>query len=190
MLDAPNSDITNTTVNVGTVVHDEATVAKAAGTPAAVPAPTGTVTFTLYDNGTCNGNVLATDANKPLNGSGVATSATFTTPATAGTFSYRAHYNGDANYPAHDAACEPFSDEDDADGPHRPDADDLQRRPERDGGGAGPGQLLGERRQDRPGHQPGRVLLLLEDHDHGAEPGRDGHAVEHEHEQRRRCSGS
>ena len=39
-------------------------------------------------------------------------------------------------------------------------------------------------RQDRPEHQPGRVLLLLEDHDDGAEPGRDGHAVEHEHEQR------
>jgi hypothetical protein len=109
VLDAQNSEITNTTVNAGTVVHDEATVAKAAGTPAAVPAPSGTVTFTLYDNGTCNGNVLATDTNKPLNGSGVATSATFTTPQTAGNFSYRAHYNGDANYPAHDAPCEPFS---------------------------------------------------------------------------------
>jgi hypothetical protein len=108
--DAANNDITNTTVNAGTVVHDEATVAKTAGTPAGVPAPTGSVTFTLYDNGTCNGNVLATDANKALNASGTATSATFTTPAaTAGTFSYRAHYNGDANYPAKDAACEPFS---------------------------------------------------------------------------------
>jgi hypothetical protein len=73
-----------------------------------VPAPTGTVTFTLYNNGTCNGTVVATDANKPLNGSGVATSVTFTTPDAGGTFSYRAHYNGDPNYPAHDAACEPF----------------------------------------------------------------------------------
>jgi hypothetical protein len=107
--DAANADITNKTVPVGTVVHDEATVAKTANTPAGVPAPTGTVSFTLYDNGTCNGNVVATDANKPLNGSGVATSATFTTPATGGSFSYRAHYNGDANYPAHDAACEPFN---------------------------------------------------------------------------------
>jgi hypothetical protein len=108
--DAANNDITNTTVNAGSVVHDEASVAKTAGTPAGVPAPTGNVTFTLYDNGTCNGNVLATDANKALNASGTATSATFTTPAaTAGTFSYRAHYNGDANYPAKDAACEPFS---------------------------------------------------------------------------------
>src|SRR4029078_4894079 len=63
--DAQNNDITNTTVNAGSVVHDEATVAKAAGTPASVPAPTGTVTFTLYDNGTCNRTRVATAANKP-----------------------------------------------------------------------------------------------------------------------------
>jgi hypothetical protein len=105
--DANNADITGQTVTPGTVVHDEADVTKAAGTPAAVPAPTGTVNFTLFDNGTCDGNVVATDSNEPLNGSGVANSATFTT--TAGTFSYLAHYNGDANYPAHDASCEPFT---------------------------------------------------------------------------------
>jgi hypothetical protein len=108
--DASGTDITgSTTVAAGTVVHDEATVARTAGTPAGVPDPTGTVTFTLYDNGTCNGNVLATDPNKPLV-SGTATSVTFTVPATGGSFSYKAHYNGDANYPAHDAtACEPFA---------------------------------------------------------------------------------
>jgi len=106
--DAANSDVTNQTVPSGTVVHDEATVAKTANTPAAAPAPTGTVTFTLYDNGTCNGSVVATDANKALNASGVATSATFTTPTAGGVFSYLAHYSGDANYPAHDAPCEPF----------------------------------------------------------------------------------
>jgi hypothetical protein len=106
--DAANADVTNQTVPSGTVVHDEATVAKAPNTPAAAPAPTGTVTFTLYSTATCNGAVVATDANKPLNASGVATSVTFTTPNAGGVFSYRAHYNGDANYPAHDAACEPF----------------------------------------------------------------------------------
>jgi hypothetical protein len=107
--DAANNDVTNETVGPGTVVHDEATVAKAAGTPAAVPNPTGTVTFTLYASGTCTGTVVATDANKPLNASGLATSANFTTPSTGGSFSYLAHYNGDANYPARDAACEPFT---------------------------------------------------------------------------------
>jgi hypothetical protein len=105
--DAANADITGQTVTGGTVVHDEATVAKAAGTPAAVPDPTGTVDFTLFDNGSCNGNVLATDPGKPLV-AGTASSATFTTPAN-GSFSYLAHYNGDANYPAHDGPCEPFT---------------------------------------------------------------------------------
>src|SRR4029079_19117787 len=50
---AANADVTNTTVPAGTVVHDEATVGKTVGTPAAVAAPTGTVTFTLYASGTC-----------------------------------------------------------------------------------------------------------------------------------------
>jgi hypothetical protein len=104
-----HQDITNTAVQGGTVVHDQATVGKSAGTPAGSPAPTGSVTFTLYDNGTCNGTVLATSANVALNGSGVAESATFTTPNAAGNFSYSAHYNGDSNYPAANAACEPFS---------------------------------------------------------------------------------
>ena len=38
---AAHQDITGTTVPAGTVVHDQATVAKAAGTPAGAPAPTG-----------------------------------------------------------------------------------------------------------------------------------------------------
>ena len=107
--DAQGNDVTNGTVTAGAVVHDEATVTKTAGTPASVPAPTGTVTFTLYGSGSCTGTVVATDANKPLNGSGVATSADFTTPTAGGSFSYLAHYNGDANYPAKNAACEPFT---------------------------------------------------------------------------------
>jgi hypothetical protein len=40
--------------------------------------------------------------------SGVATSKPFTTPSTAGSFSYLAHYNGDKNYAPKDAGCEPF----------------------------------------------------------------------------------
>jgi hypothetical protein len=108
--DANGNDLTgNNQVTPGTVVHDEATVSKTAGTPAAVPAPTGTVNFTLFNGLSCNGTVVATDPNKPLNASGLAMSVTFTTPAAGGQFSYLAHYNGDANYPQHDAACEPFT---------------------------------------------------------------------------------
>ena len=107
VLDASNNDITGKTVNAGTVVHDQATVALAAGTPAGAPEPTGTVTFTLFSGTGCSGTALASDPKEPLVG-GVATSTTFTTPSTAGSFSYLAHYNGDANYPAKDAGCEPF----------------------------------------------------------------------------------
>ena len=108
--DAAGNDVTNsTTVAPGTVVHDEATVTRTAATPAAVPDPTGSVTFTLFNGTTCNGTVVATDPNKPLGAGGLATSATFTTPAAGGPFSYLAHYNGDANYPAKNAGCEPFT---------------------------------------------------------------------------------
>jgi len=108
VLDASNTEVTNTTVPSGTVVHDEATVSKAAGTPAAVPAPTGTVDFTLFNSIDCTGTVVATDPSKPLNASGVATSVGFNTPTAGGLFSYLAHYDGDANYAPADAQCEPF----------------------------------------------------------------------------------
>jgi hypothetical protein len=107
VLDAENKVITGTTVNAGTVVHDQATVTRTAGTPAGVPNPTGSVNFTLFSGTGCSGTVLATDPKEPLAG-GVATSTTFMTPSTAGSFSYLAHYNGDTNYPPRDAGCEPF----------------------------------------------------------------------------------
>jgi hypothetical protein len=106
--DANGVDITGSNqVAPGTVVHDEATVTRGAGTPAGVPDPTGTVDFTLFSGLTCNGSVVSTDPGEPLGAGGLATSATFTT--TTGDFSYLAHYNGDANYPAGNAACEPFT---------------------------------------------------------------------------------
>jgi hypothetical protein len=108
VLDASNSDVTNQTITSGTVVHDQATVSKASGTPASVPAPTGTVTFTLFASNNCTGTVVSGPETDPLV-SGLATSSNFTTPASGGPFSYLAHYNGDGNYPAHDAGCEPFT---------------------------------------------------------------------------------
>jgi hypothetical protein len=115
VLDALNNDVTgSTTITPGTVVHDEATVSRAAGTPAAVPAPTGTVTFTLFNGTGCSGAPVSTDANEPLNAAGVAVSVTFTTPAVGGPFSYLAHYNGDVTYPQVDGPCEQFTVEPDA----------------------------------------------------------------------------
>ena len=106
--DSSHNDLTGTTVTPGTVVHDEAVVTKGPGTPVGVPDPTGRVTFALFDNATCNGLVVATDADVALSGSGTADSATFTTPPAGGAFSYRAQYSGDANYPLTDGPCEPF----------------------------------------------------------------------------------
>src|SRR5262249_10808009 len=101
----------STSVTAGSVVHDEATVLKALGTSSALPNPTGTVTFTLWNSTSCTGTVLATSTGT-LNASGVASSDPFTVPAGGGTFGYSAHYNGAGPSPGHDAtnpACESFS---------------------------------------------------------------------------------
>jgi hypothetical protein len=83
-------------------------VTPAAGTPAGLPAPTGTVNFALFNGTECSGTALQTDPKAEALVAGVATSTTFTTPSTAGSFSILAHYSGDENYPAKNAGCEPF----------------------------------------------------------------------------------
>ena len=75
-------------VTVGGQVADQATVSGG-------DSPTGTVTFTLYDNSSGTGNSLYTDANEPLN-NGSAQSASYTTTS-AGTDYWVATYNGDTN---------------------------------------------------------------------------------------------
>src|SRR6185436_2803636 len=60
-----------TSVTVGTVVHDKATVT---GT-AAGGVPTGNVTFTWYTNGTCTGTAAATSSALPLVGVTATTAA-------------------------------------------------------------------------------------------------------------------
>jgi hypothetical protein len=94
-------DITNTTVQAPIDVHDKFIGAPAIG---------GTVTFTLYDTASCSGNVVASSANVPVALDGTAESTT-TTLSVAGSYSYRATYNGNvaAGWPAKDAACEPFT---------------------------------------------------------------------------------
>ena len=75
-------------VVVGNTTSDTAIVSGGYG-------PTGTVTFTLYNNATGTGPALFTDANEPLSG-GAASSKSYTTTA-AGTDYWVATYNGDAN---------------------------------------------------------------------------------------------
>jgi hypothetical protein len=73
---------------VGGLMADQASVSGGSG-------PTGTVTFTLYNNSNGTGTPLFTDANEPLSG-GMATSKGYTA-ANTGTDYWVATYNGDSN---------------------------------------------------------------------------------------------
>jgi uncharacterized repeat protein (TIGR01451 family) len=101
--DGADDSVAVTSVGLGATVHDEATV-----TGTALGAPTGTVTFTWYSTASdCSGP--STDAGTvPLVGGHASPSTSFG-PLGAGQYSFRAHYNGDTNYRAADAACEPLS---------------------------------------------------------------------------------
>ncbi|HEY2354729.1 MAG TPA: hypothetical protein VGH79_07530 [Gaiellaceae bacterium] len=75
------------TAGVGSSIADKATVSSGYN-------PTGTVTFTLYNNSTATGSPLFTDTESLSSGS--ATSAGYATTAT-GTYYWTATYNGDTN---------------------------------------------------------------------------------------------
>lgn len=89
-------------VMLGTIMHDKATVTTNIGTP------TGDVVFTFYNNNSCSENGIGA-GTVTLNGIGVAHPSNSQGPLGAGSYSFKAHYNGDGNYPASDSDCEPFS---------------------------------------------------------------------------------
>ena len=101
--DANHNVIPNgSSVPSGTTVHDSATVSGGLTTP------TGTVTFTFFTNGTCDGAGQA--AGVVALNSGVADPSTAFGPLAAGSYSFRATYNGDTTHNASPpSACEPFS---------------------------------------------------------------------------------
>jgi len=98
-----NHDVV-TSVSSGTSVHDKVFVTKLAGTPAAVPAPAGNVTFHRYSTIDCTGAFV--DETVALAADGTAETSSFTATAN---MSYKADYAGNANYPARSGACEPLS---------------------------------------------------------------------------------
>jgi uncharacterized repeat protein (TIGR01451 family) len=110
--DTARTDILNasgsvvTTVVAGTIVHDKVFVARTAGTPAAVPNPTGNVVFHRFSTIDCSG--AATDQTVALT-PGSPSTALSDDFAPAANMSYQAEYKGDANYPARTGACEPLT---------------------------------------------------------------------------------
>ncbi len=103
ILNAANGVVT--TVQAGTVVHDRVQVQRIAGTPASVPNPTGTVIFHRYTTGDCTGTPTDQSVALTPGDPSTAVSADF---APTANMSYKADYQGDANYPAHTGACEPL----------------------------------------------------------------------------------
>jgi hypothetical protein len=72
-------------------------------------APTGTVTYSYFTNGTCNGTPASTQ-DVTLNPDGSVPNSSTTAPLAAGSYSFDAIYGGDSNYTASAvSACEPFS---------------------------------------------------------------------------------
>ena len=103
------TDIQNTVIPAGSTVHDSATV----GATPTNGTPTGNVSFTFYNNGTCEGT--GTPAGTvSLNASGVADPSNSEGPLAAGSYSFKAHYvsNNTAKWTDSDPAtdpCEPFT---------------------------------------------------------------------------------
>jgi hypothetical protein len=70
------------------------------------PAPTGTVGYTMYGNGTCTG---AGSESTVTMVSGVVPNSSSSGPLAAGSYSFVASYSGDTNYSSSSSVCAPFS---------------------------------------------------------------------------------
>ena len=86
----------------GATATDTATVSVTDG-----PVPTGTLTYTFFTNGSCQGSGTSETVTLVA---GVPPDATTTEPLGAGAYSYDAVYNGDGNdSPSAVSACAPFT---------------------------------------------------------------------------------
>ncbi|OGM16265.1 hypothetical protein A2V55_00730 [Candidatus Woesebacteria bacterium RBG_19FT_COMBO_37_29] len=91
-----------TSIPAGTTVHDLASVSGSFGIP------TGSVDFTFYTSSDCSTGSSSSGSGIALVG-GIAHPSSNQGPLTAGSYSFKAHYNGDGNYEAGDGACEPLT---------------------------------------------------------------------------------
>jgi hypothetical protein len=109
VVNSGGAPIVGTPLGLGATVTDTANV-----TGNGNNTPSGSVTFTLYSGGTCNGQgsggtVVGTDT-ETLDINGSATSASFG-PLAAGSYYFVGVYSGSGNasYPGSTGACEPFT---------------------------------------------------------------------------------
>ena len=69
--------------------------------------PTGTVRYSFYANGNCEGDSVSSNTVDVSAGNVPASDTT--DPLGGGTYSFDAHYSGDSNYTSVTSACEPFT---------------------------------------------------------------------------------
>ena len=81
-------------VPVGTPATDSAAVSGVSG----VAVPAGSVAFSFFGNGTCQGDFASNTFQMMVLSGGVAGPTTAQKPAAAGAYSFEAHYSGDSNY--------------------------------------------------------------------------------------------
>jgi hypothetical protein len=86
-----------TTALVGAIATDHATLT----VPAGGPAPTGTISFSFYTTGSCDGPSTSAGTSPVGGGSSDAQG-----PLAAGGYSFRASYNGDSHYASSTSPCE------------------------------------------------------------------------------------
>ena len=100
-----NTTITDSsTVPLGTSVYDTTTLTPSASSPI----PTGTVTYSFFDNATCYSTAASTQ-KVTLNSNGTVPNSSDTAALAAGSYAFQATYSGDTNYTGSMSTCEPFS---------------------------------------------------------------------------------
>ncbi len=97
--DAATNNPWSGTEKTGASAYDTSTVTGVAGI-----APTGTISYTFWANGTCANTGTAAGSTLSLG-----TKSTTEGPLAAGSYSFQATYSGDGNYASSTSSCEPFT---------------------------------------------------------------------------------
>ncbi len=112
--DATTNDDWSGTEETGATAYDTASLSPGNLEPTAIVpasvveiAPTGTVTYDLFDNGSCAGDPAGTGA--VTLGDGLAPRSSTTAALAAGSYSFQATYSGDDNFQNAMSSCETFA---------------------------------------------------------------------------------